>query len=193
MHWKATLNFKPFCSEQKLEFQLQHHWRVNIYFLLSFKKNPMKKTLLTQWVTQHTRRSKKVMPPTFYLLTFSFYFYGNNCNITELFKYFQSHSISHNCFTQQMAAPQLILMAEIDMWLQQQALIEFLVAEGSSQLAFMNIYSKCFVKLLWMWVLLHSGYKGLKGLKQEKKHFMANSGEVIVALQWMPQQHPQDW
>lgn len=90
------------------------------------------------------------MLPTFYLLTFSLYFYGNNRNITELFKYFQSHSISRNCFAQQMAAPQLILMAEIDMLLQQQALIEFLVTEGSSQLAFMNIYSKCIMKLLWM-------------------------------------------
>jgi len=90
------------------------------------------------------------MPPAFYLLIFSFYFYGNNRNVTELFKSFQSHSISHNCFAQQMAAPQLILMAEIDMWLQQQALIEFLVAEGSSQIAFMHIYSKCIVKLLWM-------------------------------------------
>jgi len=76
------------------------------------------------------------MPPTIYLFTFSFYFYGNKCNITELFQYFQSYSINHNCFTQQMAAPQLNVTAEIDMWLQQQALIEFFVAEGSSQLAF---------------------------------------------------------
>jgi hypothetical protein len=90
------------------------------------------------------------MPPTFYLLTSPFYFYGNNRNITELFKYFQSHSISHKCFAQQMAAPQLIPMTEIEMWLQQQASIEFLVDEGSSQLAFMNIHSKCIVMLLWM-------------------------------------------
>jgi hypothetical protein len=77
-----------------------------------------------------------------------FYFYGTNHNITEVFEYFQPHPISHNCFAQQKAAPQLILMAEIDMQLKWQAFIEFLVAEGSSQLAFINIYSKCMVKLL---------------------------------------------
>jgi len=69
----------------------------------------------------------------FYLLTFSFYFYGNN-HITEFFKYFQSNSISHNCFAQQMAAPQLILMAEIGMWLQQQALIEFWLLKVAANL-----------------------------------------------------------
>ena len=110
----------------------------------------MKKTLLKP-VSYTTHKVQSESDATYFLSPYIFfYFYGNKRNITELFKHFKSHSISHSCFAQQMAAPQLILTAEIDMWLQQQALIEFLVAEGSSRLAFMNIYSKCIVKLLWV-------------------------------------------
>ena len=89
------------------------------------------------------------MPPIFYLLKLSI-FNGNNHYIIEVREHVMIIFCKSQVFAVQMAAPQLILMAEIDMLLQQQALIEFLVTEGSSQLAFMNIYSKCIMKLLWM-------------------------------------------
>lgn len=50
-------------------------------------------------------------------------------------------------------------------------------------LAYTNVYSKCMVKLLWMWILFDSVYGGLKKLELEEQHVMANRGVVALALQ----------